>query len=68
MTAVTDKQKDVYDFILSYRSDLGTLPSKRDIQREFGYKSYNSAKEHVDALIRKGLLIEVKNNVGYNVA
>lgn len=67
MTQRTDRQKEVYDFILSYKKEKGTLPTKREIQRHFEFKSYNAAYEVVNTLIKKGWLEDCDNSVKYKV-
>jgi len=67
MTALTQAQKRVLDFILSYRTAYQTLPIKREVQRALGYESFNAVVCFFNALIKKGYLEKSENNVRYVV-
>jgi repressor LexA len=53
---LTDKQARVLKFIKDHLLLKGYPPTIREICKGFGYSSPLSAKQHVDALIRKGYL------------
>lgn len=57
---LTEKQQTVLDFIKKCLSE-GFTPTRREIAENFGWKSLNSAEEHVKALKRKGA-IEIPKN------
>ena len=51
---VTDKQRQVLDFIRSQQFACG--PTIREIMQHFGFTSPNGAMCHIVALERKGLI------------
>jgi len=53
---ITDRQKQVLDFICDYISEHSYPPSIRDIQKHFRLKSTKGVKDHIDRLIDKGYL------------
>ncbi len=53
---LTKAQKRVLDFILQHIGQKGYPPTVREVARAFGYRSPLSAKQHIDALVRKGYL------------
>lgn len=53
---LTKAQKRVLDFILQHIGQKGYPPTVREVARTFGYRSPLSAKQHIDALVRKGYL------------
>ncbi|WP_420263804.1 transcriptional repressor LexA [Candidatus Magnetominusculus dajiuhuensis] len=55
-TKMTAKQSKVLEFIKDHLSQKGYPPTIREICKGFGFSSPLSAKQHVDALIRKGYL------------
>lgn len=54
--ALTDRQREVLDFIQHCREAGGASPSLREIARHFGFRSMKAAADHVTALRRKGAL------------
>ena len=61
---LTKKQKDLVDFIRSYRDvNNGEWPSYRVMMAEFGYSSPNSITQKLRALQKKGTLI--RQGMGY---
>lgn len=56
MTAITPKQQEIYDFILSYTGEMGYPPSVREICRAVGLKSPSSAHLHLKVLESAGYL------------
>ncbi len=50
---LTLRQRETYDFILSYVRDNGFAPSSVDIRKHFGFKSSRAALDLLDALERK---------------
>jgi repressor LexA len=57
MVALTDKQKEVLEFIESEIGAGKVCPSHRDIATHFKFKSSFAAGFHVRALLKKGFLI-----------
>jgi repressor LexA len=53
---LTEKQRAVLDFIKGHVVDRGFPPTIREICTQFGFSSPLSAKQHVDALERKGYI------------
>lgn len=53
---LTDRQKDVLDFIQNEQREKGMTPSTREIQKHFGFASQTSVMQYIDALERKGVL------------
>lgn len=53
---LTDRQRQVLDFIHHHHRQHGVAPSLREIQAHFGLASPFGIKRHVDALIGKGAL------------
>lgn len=59
---LTQKQQDIYDFIVSYYKENKSFPSYRKIAKAFGFTSIATVYQYVQALIQKGYV--VKNNHG----
>jgi repressor LexA len=53
---LTDRQKDVLDFIQREQREKGITPSTREIQSHFGFASQTSVMQYIAALERKGFL------------
>jgi repressor LexA len=53
---LTDRQRDVLDFIQSEQRERGLTPSTREIQQHFGFASQTSVMQYLDALARKGFI------------
>jgi repressor LexA len=53
---LTDRQRDVLEFIQSEQREKGMTPSTREIQTHFGFASQTSVMQYIDALERKGFL------------
>ena len=56
MREITDRQRQVLNFICDYISEHSYPPSIRDIQKHFRLKSTKGVKDHIDRLIEKGYL------------
>jgi repressor LexA len=53
---LTDRQKNVLDFIQNEQREKGITPSTREIQTHFGFASQTSVMQYLVALERKGFL------------
>lgn len=54
---LTPKQKEILDFIRSYRQKRGLSPTQREICEEFGYSSFGTLQKHIKLLLEKGVLV-----------
>ena len=57
LAQLTRKQKQFFDFILSYREEHEVWPTYREIADHFDYKSPNSVTQNIQALLKKGVLV-----------
>ncbi len=55
-TLLTQRQREVLEFVREWRSRKGKMPSTREIQRHFGFASQTAAVNHLKALGRKGFI------------
>jgi repressor LexA len=53
---LTDRQREVYEYLLAFSRENLYQPSHREIADHFGWSSPNAASEHLTALERKGWL------------
>lgn len=53
---LTQRQADILAFIKNHIRDYQRPPTLRSIGERFGFTSTNTAKAHIDALVRKGFL------------
>jgi repressor LexA len=53
---LTDRQRNVLEFIQNEQREKGITPSTREIQSHFGFASQTSVMQYLDALQRKGFL------------
>ena len=56
MKKLTNRQKQVLDFITSFIRDEGYPPTRSDICKALGFKSPNAAEDHLKALQKKGVI------------
>lgn len=56
MSALTPKQRQVLDFIVSHIETDDVAPSLEEIARHLGFSSVSNAHQHVEALVRRGFL------------
>lgn len=59
---ITDRQKEILDFIQDYVDFNGYPPTYREIGKKFNIASTFGVKRHIDALIKKGFLNSSGNN------
>ncbi|MBI4655821.1 MAG: transcriptional repressor LexA [Elusimicrobia bacterium] len=74
-SALTKRQRQIFDFILTNINHFGYPPSIPEIQAKFSFKSPNAVQDHFKALERKGYIarrprksrgIEILNNKNPN--
>jgi len=53
---LTRRQKDILDFIRSYRASHGISPTQREIRENFGLSSFGTVQKHLKRLEEKGAL------------
>lgn len=53
---LTARQREVRDYIQSCQEETGQTPSLREIADHFGFRSMNAARDHIQALVKKGEL------------
>lgn len=53
---LTRRQKDILDFIRSYREKHGISPTQREIRENFGLSSFGTVQKHLKRLEEKGAL------------
>ncbi|MFU8812004.1 MAG: transcriptional repressor LexA [Balneolaceae bacterium] len=57
LAQLTRKQKEFFDFIVTYKNEHDVWPTYREISEEFNYKSPNSVTQNIQALLKKGYLV-----------
>jgi repressor LexA len=57
LSSLTDKQRKVYEFIREKIESRGYPPTVREIGDAFGIKSPNGVMCHLNALVKKGLIL-----------
>ncbi|MDX2000666.1 MAG: transcriptional repressor LexA [Thermoanaerobaculia bacterium] len=58
---LTDRQKEILDFINEFRDQRGISPTHREICERFGYSSYGTVYKHLKLLEDKGFLRRDQN-------
>lgn len=53
-TTLTERQKEILNFISGQIESLGFPPTITEIQRHFSFKSPNAVGQHLKALVKKG--------------
>lgn len=53
---LTKRQKEIMDFIRSYRTEQGISPTQREIRERFGLSSFGTVQKHLKRLEEKGAL------------
>lgn len=61
VTTLTERQKEIVDFIRRYRARRGISPTQREICEEFGYSSFGTLQKHIRLLLEKGVLVREWN-------
>ena len=53
---LTERQKEILDYIQRFRDERGIAPTHREICERFGFSSYGTAYKHLKLLVEKGFL------------
>lgn len=61
MTNITKRQKQVFDFINSYRAENGISPTIEEIRKKLKLKAVSTIHEHIKSLQEKGYLSKSDN-------
>ena len=61
-TELTDRQREILDFIQAFISDNSFPPTFREIASHFNIASTFGVKRHIDALVKKGYLSSISNS------
>jgi repressor LexA len=56
MKYLTERQRDILNFIRSFQKDRGVAPTHREICDHFGFSSYGTVYKHLSLLQKKGLI------------
>lgn len=56
MSELTQKQQQIFDFILNSLRNDGSIPTVREIMSAFGFASTNAVSTHLEALAKKGYI------------
>lgn len=56
MKELTQRQQEIFDFILNTLREDGIIPSVREICDAFGFASTNAVNAHLEALAKKGYI------------
>ena len=54
--SLTSRQQEIFDLIKGHIKKTGIPPTRAEIALHFGFRSANSAEEHLRALARKGFI------------
>ncbi len=55
--ALTERQKEIVDFVRDYRARKGISPTQREICERFGFSSFGTLQKHIRLLLDKGALV-----------
>lgn len=61
---LSDKQKEVFDFLVQHTADNGVMPSRREIAERLGISSKGTLDYYLDILIRKGWITRPESGRG----
>jgi len=56
MKYLTERQRDILNFIRSFQTERGVAPTHREICDHFGFSSYGTVYKHLSLLEKKGLI------------
>lgn len=60
MSRITPKQRQIYDYILSFTDEHGYSPSVREVAQAVDLKSPSTVHFHIKSLVAAGLLLQVE--------
>src|SRR5713226_4994495 len=56
MKYLTERQRDILNFIREFQREQGVAPTHREICDQFGFSSYGTVYKHLSLLQKKGLI------------
>lgn len=56
MKYLTERQRDILNFIRDFQRERGVAPTHREICEQFGFSSYGTVYKHLSLLEKKGLI------------
>lgn len=56
MRKASERQREVFEYLVDQIDETGTMPTYRDIQKALGYRSKNSVDQIMLALKKKGFI------------
>ena len=56
MKYLTERQRDILQFIREFQRERGVAPTHREICDRFGFSSYGTVYKHLSLLEKKGLI------------
>jgi repressor LexA len=56
MKYLTERQRDILNFIRTFQKERGVAPTHREICDHFGFSSYGTVYKHLSLLEKKGLI------------
>ncbi|HEX8253209.1 MAG TPA: transcriptional repressor LexA [Thermoanaerobaculia bacterium] len=56
MSYLTERQRDIFNFIREFQKERGVAPTHREICDHFGFSSYGTVYKHLTLLEKKGLI------------
>ena len=56
MKYLTERQRDILNFIKEFQKERGVAPTHREICDQFGFSSYGTVYKHLSLLEKKGLI------------
>lgn len=56
MKYLTERQRDILNFIREFQKEHGVAPTHREICDQFGFSSYGTVYKHLSLLEKKGLI------------
>src|SRR6185295_7298963 len=56
MKYLTERQRDILNFIKEFQNERGVAPTHREICDHFGFSSYGTVYKHLSLLQKKGLI------------
>lgn len=61
MEDLTDKQREILDFLIAFQQENGRTPTGPEIADAFGYSDHSTVYQHLRAVARKGYLDVVQS-------